>query len=420
MSYFYLSALGLVLIAVLFIVFPFLKERKRNNLEVTNANVIKQRIVELSQEVEEGLIDESEKEAAINDLKLALVDESPAESTFDYAESSKVNIRLLLLLALPAIVIGAGVYWHSNQLSGLNEFEQSQIDVISIREKMQNEGGQTLTPNDFAKLALSIRNSLRNKPNDAQGWAYLGLINSSIGRLEEGVAAYERALDLSPQDEELRFKYAETLMMAGTEDTLNNAKRQLAYLISKTPENRNYHLLMTTIAIQLQEPNLALSSFNHIKDMLRPNSSIYLSIVAGLEGLGIQIPNAVTSTSEAESVASKQLNIQVNIHPDLQSKLPANAYMIVFAQQQNGTSRAPLAVKRFILGQLPVQVTLSKSDAMIPSLNLDIAETVKVTARISLDEDVMPSAGEFEGQVENIDVLAVQGQMLTLTISKEL
>lgn len=441
MTYFYLSAVGLVAIAVLFIIFPLLKERKRAVIELSNANVIKQRIDELEQEVDEGLIDKTEKEAAIRDLKIALVDETPEISVSNAEFVKKINAPMFALLALPALIIGAWVYWDANQLSGLSEYKQSQIDVAGIREKMQTDGGQSLTPNDFAKLALSIRSALRINPDDPQGWSSLALVSTSIGRVDEGIAAYEKALDLSPQNDEIRFKYAETLMLAGSEESLGNAKRQLLYLINKTPDNRNYRLLITTVAIQLQEPDLALANFDIIKDLLRGDSQFYQSIVAGLESLGLQIPNVQAndasqlantllpiaqdpiSDSNAQTSNVTQQNtllIQVTIAPELQSKLPKSGFLIVFAQQNDGSSRAPLAVKRFALEQLPMQVSLSRTDAMIPSLNLDVADIVKLTARISFDEDVMPSPGELEGQINDIDVSAVQGQLLILTINKEL
>ena len=411
--------------ALLFVVFPLLRQKKLNSIELSNANVIKQRIEELNREVEEGLIDENEKEAAINDLKLALVDETP-DVDVSLSTAKKNNLGVFILLALPALAIGAWVYWDANQISGLAEYKQSQQDVIAIREQMQNNGGESLTPNDFAKLALSIRRSLRENPDDAQGWSYLGLVNTSIGRVEEGVAAYEKAIDLTPQDDQLRFKYAETLMLAGSEDSLGNAKRQLSYLINKTPENRNYRLLLTTVAIQLQDPDLALFNFNQIKDFLKPDSQFYQSLVAGLEGLGLQIEDgnqlagpAATTVDETVTTANELL-IQINISNELESKLPEDAYLIVFAQQQSGASRAPLAVKRFKLPALPVQISLSNNDAMIPSFNLGTADSVKLTARISLDEDVMPSQGELEGSIENIDVSAASGQLLNITISKEL
>lgn len=427
MSYFYLSAIVIVLVAVLFVCFPILKKKWRNNAssanttELSNANVIKQRMLELEVEVNEGLIDAGEKDNAVRDLKLALADESPLQSSKDVQGSKPM---LLILIAIPAIIIGAWVYWQANQLEGLQTYKSSALEVADIRKKLEEQGPQSLTPDDFAKFALSIRSGLRENPDDARGWSFLAMVNTSIGRVDEGIAAYKKALDLTPADDALRFKFAEALMLQGSEESLQNSAYQLDYLIRKQPEDRNNRLLLTSVAIQLQNPELAVSQFALIKNDMNPSSQFYQTIVAELRKLGVDdvsivgeplAASARTSSGEqkassTESQAStdrknnSEVLVTVTISDELQSNLPDSAYLIVFAQHSDLRSRAPLAVKRFSLAQLPVQVVLSDADAMIPSMNLSSAQAVNITARISFDEDVMPSAGELEGSTKNISI----------------
>lgn len=442
MTYFYLSAIGIVLLGILFVCYPIIKARffasakgLGGELELSNANVIKQRITELESEVNEGLIDATEKENAIRDLKLALVDETPEENMHVQAP---VKPWLLIVLALPALAIGAWVYWQSNQLAGLQAYKESALEVASLRKKLDEQGPQSLTPNDFAKFALSIRSSLRDNPEDVRGWSFLAMVSTSIGRVEEGIAAYKKALDLSPQDDALRFKFAEALMLEGSEENLQNSVRQLDYLIQKQPNDRNNRLLLTSVAIQLQNTELAVSQFLLIKDDMNADSQFYQSIVGELRKLGV-VDEAIVGIEQTEpvqvidasvlgvaatspdSTGPIELLINVNIGDSVQSSLPTNAYLIVFAQHSDGRSRAPLAVKRFALPVLPLQVTLSDADAMIPAMNLSSAQKINITARISLDEDVMPSAGELEGVTMNIDLTRAPPTMaINVLINKQL
>jgi cytochrome c-type biogenesis protein CcmI len=421
-SYFYLMAIAIVLLAVPFVCYPMLKQTFRNSAkgangsdELSNANVIKQRMLELDVEVREGLIDPSEKENAIRDLKLALVDEMPEATS---AQQIKSKPLVFIALALPAIAIGAWVYSQSNQLAGLQAYKDSSVEIEDLRTKLEQQGPQSLTPDDFAKFALSIRSNLRDNPDDARGWSFLAMVSTSIGRVDEGVAAYKKALDITPADDPLRFKFAEALMLQGTQESLNNSARQLNYLMQKEPGNRNYKLLLTSVAIQLQDSALAVELFSMIKDDMNPDSQFYQSIVNELRKLGVSdvsivgeptMANAVQAGQEAPNAASPalaELLINVNISKELQSSLPQSAYLIVFAQHSDGRSRAPLAVKRFALPSLPIQVRLSDADAMIPAMNLSSAQQVNITARISLDEDVMPSAGELEGSALNVEIMA--------------
>ncbi|GAB55517.1 hypothetical protein GPUN_1393 [Glaciecola punicea ACAM 611] len=435
MTYFYVYAVGIVLVAIVFVCYPMIRlklispgaKAAGKSYELSNANVIKQRITELEREVNEGLIDADEKENAIRDLKLALVAET---LVVDKRVQGPLNPLLLIGLALPAIAVGVWVYLHSNQLTGLLAYKESTLQIDDLRAKLDAQGPQSLTPNDFAKFALSIRSNLRDNPDDARGWSYLAMVSTSIGRVDEGIAAYEKALDLTPQDDALRFRFAEALMLQGTEGSLQNSARQLQFLLQKQPENGNNRLLLTSVAIQLQDPELAVSQFQMIKDDMNPTSQFYQTLVTELRKLGVTdvaivgepstaalIPPMLSNMEDISAGAlaipvspdssANELLINVNISDELQSSLPNAAYLIVFAQHSDGRSRAPLAVKRFALPTLPVQLSLSDSDAMIPAMNLSSASMVNITARISLDEDVMPSAGELEGSALSIDLAAV-------------
>lgn len=431
MTYFYVYAIAIVLIAIAFVCYPIIKTKMQSSsshrlvarLELSNANVIKQRITELESEVEEGLIDADEKENAIRDLKLALVSETP---DVDAKIQKPFNPIIFILLALPAIAIGAWVYVESNQLPGLFAYKESKLQIDDLRQKLEQQGPQSLTPDDFAQFALSLRSSLRDNPDDARGWSFLAMVNTSIGRVDEGLAAYKKALDLTPQDDALRFKYAEALMLQGGEESLQNSARQLSYLIQRQPENGNNRLLLTSVAIQLQNVDLAVTQFSLIKNNMNPTSQFYQTIVAELRKLGVNdisivgessMPADALSMGTAVVEGVKQLFINVNISDDLVSRLPERAYLIVFAQNGDGGSRAPLAVKRVLLQNLPVQIVLSDSDAMIPAMNLSSANTVNITARVSMDEDVMPTAGELEGKLIGVSLRTnTKSDALTLDV----
>jgi cytochrome c-type biogenesis protein CcmH len=444
-TYFYLYAVSIVLVATLFVCYPIIRQKVRSSstnpiksVELSNANVIKQRITELESEVNEGLIDPAEKENAIRDLNLALVAETPE---IDTTEQKPLSLLLLVVLALPAIGIGAWVYWQSNQLEGLLAYKESTLQVDDLRIKLDEQGPQSLTPNDFAKFALSIRSNLRDNPDDVRGWSYLAMLSTSIGRVDEGIAAYKKALDLTPQDDELRFKFAEALMLQGTQESLQNSVRQLNYLVQKQPDNGNNRLLLTSVAIQLKDTELAVNQFALIKDDMNPTSQFYQTIVTELRKLGVidvsivgepaiavntmplAMPAGAMAVEAQGSLSVSELLINVNISDVLQSSLPNRAYLIVFAQHSDGRSKAPLAVKRVALPSLPVQISLSDNDAMIPAMNLSSAQQVNITARISLDEDVMPSTGELEGVVLDIslaEISAKQAASINVIIDKVL
>ena len=62
----------------------------------------------------------------------------------------------------------------------------------------------------------------------------------------------------------------------------------------------------------------------------------------------------------------------------------------------------PLAVVKLNEYSFPLTVQLTDANAMVDGLNLSSAKDIVITARISIDESVMPSSGELEGHSETL------------------
>jgi hypothetical protein len=78
----------------------------------------------------------------------------------------------------------------------------------------------------------------------------------------------------------------------------------------------------------------------------------------------------------------------VSISYDLPAKLPEG---FVFAQESIGQVRMPL-------GEFPVVAELTNDNAMTPNYTLSQLQLAKLVPRISLDEEVAQSTGEFQGE----------------------
>jgi hypothetical protein len=130
------------------------------------------------------------------------------------------------------------------------------------------------------------------------------------------------------------------------------------------------------------------------------------------------LDNSPLDNSVAEN-GTRGFDVTVSIASELESKLPSTGFLILFAQDAISGSRVPLAVKKLALPQFPISLTLSADDAMIASLSLKNAEQVTITARISIDEDVMTRPGELEGSLASVNVNDSM-QAVTLIINKEI
>ncbi|WP_412971499.1 c-type cytochrome biogenesis protein CcmI [Glaciecola sp. MF2-115] len=443
---FYLYAALFAAVALGFIVYPWMKDRNaKKRFEVSNTNVIKQRIEEIEREASEGLIDPDEMQTAINEMKVALVEES---AFHEIREKEAINASLsaksaklpLIIGAIPAIIAAVWVYFDANQLSGLEDLVDATNNIDELSQRILVQPANDVQPEEFNKYALVIRQQLRKNPNDATGWQWLGRLRMSLGQTEEAVSAFNKALDISPESEDIRMKYAQALMMVGDEENLQNAKRQVGYLVQIAPDNRNYRLLLTVVAAQLNDSETAFTNFAMIKDQLSANSSLYQSLVGQLRAMGasedllalngqdnaapsnatVSVPSESNDTKGTASDSSevRGFDITISIADALINKVPTSGFLIVFAQDAVSGSRVPLAVKKIALPEFPVSIRLSPKDAMMPSLSLKNAELVSITARISFDEDVMTSAGELQGSLAQVKVND-SIQSVSLSINEE-
>jgi len=73
--------------------------------------------------------------------------------------------------------------------------------------------------------------------------------------------------------------------------------------------------------------------------------------------------------------------------------------LFVFAKAASGPPM-PLAVKRLTVADLPVEVSLSDADAMMPQLKISGFQQIQLTARISRAGNA--TAGEWMGKVPRV------------------
>lgn len=443
MTSFYLYSVLFAVIAIGFIVYPWLKARNaKKRFEISNTNVIKQRIQEIEREATEGLIDPEEMQTAINEMKVALAEEAAfhaaQEKEAEIASVSAKSAKIPLLIgAIPAIIAAVWVYFDANQLSGLQDLVDARDNIDALSQRILVKPASDVQPEEFQKYALVIRQQLRTNPSDATGWQWLGRLRMTLGQTEEAVAAFDKALEISPDSQDIRMKYAQALMMVGDDEHLQNAKRQVTYLVQIAPENRNYRLLLTVVAAQLNDKEVAFTNFELIKNQLSANSTLYQSLVSQLRSMGApesllvldkpQLnaePNESTMADggsgidASEGDSQRGFDVTVSVSEALRSKIPNEGYLIVFAQDALTGNRMPLAVQKLALPEFPVTVKLSAENAMIANFSLNNAEQVIITARISIDEDVMTSTGELQGSLDRVQVLDSM-TAVELTINEE-
>ena len=100
---------------------------------------------------------------------------------------------------------------------------------------------------------------------------------------------------------------------------------------------------------------------------------------------------------EAAEAALPGVHVQVALAPELGGRLPASTPVFIYAKAASGPPM-PLAVQRATLGDLPLQVQLDDSMAMMPAMQLSNFPQVIVGARVSPSGQAMPRPGDLQGE----------------------
>lgn len=410
MNEFYLGVGLLFLVAILFLVFPWL--RSTNGQEtLTNTGIIRQRLVELEAEQEQGLLTASDREQSEVDLKLALLDEL-AET-----ENTDTNGKLVLIWGVVvALAIGSIVYFRAQQIDKVQHWQNVKGMTSELGQRILSND-ESLTIEDMQDFALGLRSRLLEKPEDPIGWMLLGRVSAAINRIDASIKAFEKSLEYDPNNTGTLASYAQALLITGDEGMMLQAKRVLLHILTIERNNTNAMGMLAVVASELGDRQLALDNWLKLREFVPKTDANYAAIGQRIEQLSNQLNGADVSPTTAKGITegatasvNKRVEITVNISDALKDKLPKNGFLFVFAQDPAGKTRMPAAVVKMPLGTFPVVIELSNQNAMMPTFTLSQLDEAKLVARVSVDENVGQVSGELQGDtvviLSNVDKTA--------------
>lgn len=424
-SEFYIIVSGLITLVLLIIAFPWLRNKNHAKQDsLTNTQIVKQRLAELDREVTEGLISEHDKRQAVDELKLALVD----ESAFQSHKTGNATLPLALGGVL-AIACGVIVYSQVNQMEGVVKASKAVEALPELSQQLASGNANNLSQRDIASLALAIRQRLREEPEDDTGWMYFGRLMLSIGQEVQAIEAIDRAVKLAPSNSANRITLAQALMTTGDVNNLERAQSILLSLLSENPQNDNLALMMAVVSAQLGDLGNTRRFYKQVEGKLPKDSDMAQRLVARIQELegntndvvGLQdtAQPSVASGKDKASGEETGFNVTVNLSEEARENAPKEGFLIVFAQDANSGNKMPAAVVKLPINSFPISVALTTDNAMMPQFTLATLSDVTVTARLSEDGDVAVSQGEWQGSV-NASVTINELSSLSIIIDKEL
>lgn len=410
--FFSLCAVLAVLMAVVVIV-PWLRrgEPVDNQLMSVNVQAFHERLAELDADKASGVVDETNYQAQIIELKRQLLAAQTAQETHGVVG---IKSRLIVLIWIPILV--AIAYLTSGDRTPVFNLWAAQNSVGQVADDLLT--GKIDTPpewatKDSAALISAMQTNVHYHAYDANRWVRLSELFMMLDAKTQALEALSRANRLEPDNTEIAITYAQTSFFAN-EGKLDAKARSVVLDILKTsPKHEGALMLMAMGDARAGDYPMAKAWIGKLRSLIASHSGDRSEALASLDALSANI-------AKQEQAAAAGVQIAISVSPALLAQVQAQDVLFVSIAEQAGGP--PYAVKRLPVSELKdgaVTVSLSDLDAMLPERTLtagrESGATLVVNARISRSGTAISESGDL---MANPVVLQKTTQQVALNIAQ--
>lgn len=399
---FWIFAIAMVIIALVFLLRPFSLDMKKNEIErsALNVNITKERIAELDIELQQETISQTEYDQSKEELEQALlydVEQEVNDSVKVNSDSYNRFARIGFIFIVPLFALATYAYLGQPSL-----IEGGKKQSAAASGHASSKGAASME-----QMIDKLAARLKQEPNNAEGWFMLGRSYMSMKRYKEAVVALEKTNSLAPNNPVVMLRYADALTMSSGGRISGKPFELIKKAITLKPDDPTGLWLIGMGYEEQGEYKKAISYWNLLLALLKDNKSIN-EVQALIQRAKNKAGLNVTNSVEATGVASRKnetasLKVKVSIDKAHLKNLSMDDTVFIFAKAVDGPPM-PLAVVRKKVKDLPLQVTLDDTMAMVPSMKLSSFNKVKITARVSKSGKPLLQKGDIYSQEKHISL----------------
>ena len=394
---------GLLLLASLFLVYPFVRHDRTVVQDDTDANlqIFRDQQAQLDSQLQQHEIKQPQYDQLLAEAKQLLLLNSQKPQVEETVVSVKVG-RLLpvALLLLPIFCLASyhylGAAADEKILKMLEVNTQLSVDDPQAHFKQQ-------------ELFSAIEKRAAQRPDNIYYWILLAKRAVQQNDLSSAQYHYAQAIKASPEDSYLLGQYAEITFMLADSQFTDEVNRAIDKAFAIDSSNPTVLGLKGIQAFETEQWQLAITYWQEASRQMKQGSPTATALKAGIaraqKRLGI----------EPEQQLSPQVEISVSIDKAIQ--FDPNQTVFVALVAVSGAPM-PLAAKKLRAGNLPTTIILSNSDAVMEGYNLSSVNEVKAVARLSETGSATPQVGDWEAAIQRVD-LSSGKYSLALEISRQ-
>jgi cytochrome c-type biogenesis protein CcmH len=387
---FWIAAIGLLLLALLILLPPILRAQltdQADDRQKQNIDIARDKKNDLDSQLAQGELNQEEYDNTLLDLQTALALDLENIEASDPGQQGRWVVWLLAV-AIP--ILSFGLYF---QLGEYGVIKNPALAQVPVDTRAQNQ----LTDLSVEEIEELIKQRLRNNPEDAEGWFVLGKTYMARQKFDKAITAYQRTYDLVGEEPGVMFSLADALAMQNDGAMQGEPEQLVRRGLEISPQDPTGLWLAGLAAEQRQDYKGAHALWSQLMPLIQndPESSTEVREL-------IQLLEQRDPQLSASVAVVRILNLSISLADNLRHFAAPGDSVFVYAKAVDGPPM-PLAVKRLTVQDLPADVILRDSDAMIQTMKLSSFARVIVGARVSISGNPVAQPGDLFVESGGID-----------------
>ncbi|MFT5781010.1 MAG: cytochrome c-type biogenesis protein CcmH [Pseudomonas sp.] len=395
---FWFAASLLLLAGLAVLLVPLLRGRKAQTEEdrtALNVSLYQERLAELQTQLVAGVLSAAQMDQARAEAGRELLADTDG---YEQKGSAKLGKALPLLVSFMVPLLGLGLY-----------LQWGASDKVELTRQFSQ------APASVEEMTARLEQAVKLQPDSAEAWYFLGRTYMAQTRPADAANAFEQAVKVSGRQPELLGQWAQALYFVADKQWSAQLQGLTDEALQNDPQEATSLGLLGIAAFEAGRFSDAVVFWQRLVAALPANDPSRTPLEGGIAraqeqmaALGQSMP---AEPQAAVAAAGATLKVRVSLAAELQGKVLPGDSVFIFAKASAGPPM-PLAVKRLTVADLPAEVSLSDSDAMLPQLKLSNFPQVQLQARISRAGDA--KAGEW--MVRSQPIASTSGDVQVLVI----
>ncbi len=414
---FWLIMILMLLFAIGLLVYPLLRARENTSIAYKDSNlrINDEKIRELDIDLQEGRIDHDSYKLAREELDRELLIDIPLENqqtaSQHYTGSAKRHPALALMIAVFVPMMALLLYLELGM--------HSASEASFIAEQSQQRSQEKEMPS-VEEMTRTLEAKIEKEGGTVQEWTMLGRAHKYLGKYELAAKAFAVALEKDSSNAQLMLESAEMIALTNKQTFIPEARDLVLKAYAIEPNNPNALWFAGVAEYQHGNYRQAIEHLTTLLPLAAGEEDVINSIISIVtksreqliargedvaelsEMLGIEAKAAVVVQPDAQTMAvasGTRLQVAVDISADVREKFTASDIIFVYAKAKQGP-RMPLAAQRMTLAELPAEIILDDSMAMVEGMNLSAFEQLVVSARVTKSGSAIAQSGDYIGRVD--------------------